>query len=542
MRIGEWVQLYKHWLPIPQRMIMAFGLQERSQLYLARVVEGASSTRFGCEIIVSPVPSEAWPSVCRLSVRLNDVPRALAVATRFLREKRINILLTESCSTYQGRAHWDAICDLAEAFDFAEVRKEQRTKYEKRMGKFLDTLSDAFDDFVDLPSNRFAFVRGDAQLLKFSPLTGLNDASFICERSNVVPITHEGGAIAIPPALVDSVSSECNLPSGTLPFYALVTGNTEQRYLRVLFMRDDDQMFQVSMTNRLADFEGGGVGVLNQILEALPEEVNLIRVANYIVEKSDLVEAGRIEMIGHWRLPDVVGVAAKRAHMERTLRDKLTDLAVVDGKGISHKAALRDFEFDSPRAVYPPVFVSYSTKYDVDKFNYLLGALSASQFEPVLGTDPGATLARESARSSEVVSANVTDAAFRLIPECLAFISLQVRRDDYRVLIAEKERYVLPPWAIAEETFAWSRGVPLLLRLKDASIDNTTFDRNILTKEFSSDTEYARAVAEIVDELTKFRRGRQFAQIWAKMRDKAFRERYGTVATPRKQKRNVKAG
>jgi hypothetical protein len=403
------------------------------------------------------------------------------------------------------------------------------------MEKFLETLSGAFDDFVEVAENRFAFVRGDAQLLKFSPLTGLNDASFICERSNVVPITHEGGAIAIPPSLVDSVSTECNLPSGTLPFYALVTGNTEQRYLRVLFMKDDDQMFQVSMTNRLTDFEGGGVGVLNQILEALPEQVNLIRAANYIIEKGDSVEAGRIEMIGHWRSPEVVGVAAKRAHMERTLRDKLTDLEVVDGKGVTHKAALRDFEFDSPRAVYPPVFVSYSTKHEGEKFNYLLGALSASQFEPILGTDPGATLARDSARSTEVVSANVTDAAFRLIPECLAFISLQVKRNDYRVQSTDAERYVLPPWAIAEETFAWSRGVPLLLRIKDTSIDNTTFDRNILTKEFSTDAEYARAVAEIIDELKEFRRGRQFATLWAKMRDQAFRERYSSATAPRRR-------
>jgi hypothetical protein len=468
-------------------------------------------------------------------VRLNDVPGALAVATRFLREKRINILLTESCSTYQGRAHWDAICDLSETSGFDELRQEKRPKYEKRMAKFLDTLSSKFDDFAELPENSFAFVHGFAQLIKLSPLTGLNDASFICERSNVVPITHEGGAIAIPPSLVDSVSEECNLPSGTLPFYALVTGNTEQRYLRVLFMKDDDQMFQVSMTNRLANFEGGGVGVLHQILEALPEQVNLIRVSNYIVEKGDGVEAGRIEMIGHWRSPEVVGAVAKRAHMERTLRDKLTDLEVVDGKGTTHKAALRDFVFDSPRAVYPPVFVSYSTRYEVDKLNYLLGALSASQFEPVLGTDPGATLAGDNVRSREVVSANVTDAAFRLIPECLAFISLQVKREDYRVLSTDREKYVLPPWAIAEETFAWSRGIPLLLRIKDESIDNTTFDRNILTKEFASDADYARAVAEIIDELDKFRRGRQFARLWAKMRDQSFRDRYAAVKTPPKR-------
>src|SRR5687768_869630 len=114
MRIGEWVPIFKQWLPIPQRMAMAFSLQEGSELYLARVKDDSPRPDASeYEMIVSPVPASSWRSVCRLSVRLEDNPQTLATATRFLRDRGINILLTECCTTYKRRAHWDAICDLA---------------------------------------------------------------------------------------------------------------------------------------------------------------------------------------------------------------------------------------------------------------------------------------------------------------------------------------------------------------------------------------------------------------------------------------------
>src|ERR1051325_7945965 len=120
MRIGEWVPVYKQWLPIPPRMAMAFGLQEGSELYLARVKDDPARPDVReYEMIGSPVPASSGRSVCRLSVRLEDTERTLATATRFLRDRGINILLTECCTTYSRRAHWDAICDLAGMPGFA---------------------------------------------------------------------------------------------------------------------------------------------------------------------------------------------------------------------------------------------------------------------------------------------------------------------------------------------------------------------------------------------------------------------------------------
>src|ERR1051326_7759341 len=132
MRIGRWVPVYKRLLPIPRRLAMAFGLYEGSQLYVSRITDPNDATRrYGCELIVSPVPFESWASACRLSVRLNDTPRALATATKFLRERQVNIMLSECCSTYQYRAHWDAICDIARVPDFARLADVQRENYDE---------------------------------------------------------------------------------------------------------------------------------------------------------------------------------------------------------------------------------------------------------------------------------------------------------------------------------------------------------------------------------------------------------------------------
>jgi len=507
MRIGEWVPVYKQWLPIPARMGMAFGLQEGSELYLARITDTDTPSRHACEMIVSPVPVHSWRSACRLSIRLNDYPKALATATRFLRQKRINILLTECCTTYQNRAHWDAICDLTETEGFDSLRETARVGYERHMASFLDALSLKFIAFAEEPENRFAFLGGADQHILFSPLTGLNDAHFICDTQNVAALAHHGGAVALPDEVVRDISYQFRIPSESLPDYAIVTGNTEQRYIRVLFMRDYDQMFQVKIENDLLDFAGGGVGVLHQILDALPPDVNLVRAANYIVTKNEASERGRIELIGHWHLPSVP-TRAKAAHMENELRRALEATPLVDVDGKEHQGALRLVEFASPRAVYPRVYVSFASHHPDSKLQYLLGALSANLFEPVLG--------------SELRSENM--GVFRAISGCVAFISLQVRRDDYKVTNSATGdvRYVLPPWVVAEEVFAVSKHTPLIMRLRDSAVEEARYGPSLVTKSFSSSDDYEAAVSEVINELQTFRRSREFVNAMADGRARQF--------------------
>src|SRR5438046_1892924 len=86
----------------------------QTRYVLAALRDGDTERRYGCEVVGSPVPIQLWKTVCRLSVRLHDRPGALAAATQFLRQQKINILLSECCSTYQSRAHWDALCDVGQ--------------------------------------------------------------------------------------------------------------------------------------------------------------------------------------------------------------------------------------------------------------------------------------------------------------------------------------------------------------------------------------------------------------------------------------------
>ena len=118
MRIGKWVSIFGDALPVPRRMSMALGLFEKSELHLVTLLDHGDKQKHECEIIISPVPIRSWRSVCRVTVRLLDQPGALSAATEFLKEERINVLLSECCSTYQGRAHFDAICDLGQMKDY----------------------------------------------------------------------------------------------------------------------------------------------------------------------------------------------------------------------------------------------------------------------------------------------------------------------------------------------------------------------------------------------------------------------------------------
>lgn len=531
MRIGEWVPVFKRTLPIPQRLGMAFGLHEGSELNVVRISDDETYRTHGCELMVSPIPVPSWRSVCRLSLRLADKPRSLAVATEFLRERRVNILLSECCSTYQQRAHWDAICDLSLVDGFDSIRDVGRGDYAGSMQKFLDILTTGFSSFMEDLDHRFAFLSGGARFVQFSPLTGLNDSSFICELSEAVVLEHRAGAITLPDKLANDVSIQCHMPNiRALPEYAMITGNTEQRYLRVLFLRDYENMFRVVLNDDLTDFAGGGIGLLNRLLNALPHQINLIHATNHIFARRDKVAKGRITLTGHWNPGDYVAPPEVRhAVAEATFKQIIDTLQVEDIDGRKHTSALEVVDFAWPRTVYPQVFISYSTKREEERLQYLMTALLQHQFQPVLGTED-----RDGSRiGNRPVAPDPVQSSFQAVETCIASISLQVKRDDFKIVdpLTGHARYIVPPWAVAEEVFAWSSSsVGMLIRLKDAEVEDPRYNRNIYTEEFHGDADYPAAVAAVLEKLDEFRLNPRFEQLRLEARRKQFRNVYSPAS------------
>jgi hypothetical protein len=528
MRIGKWVPLFKRMLPIPRRLSMAFGLYEGSELHLARITDSDTTSTHRCELIVSPIPTQAWPSACRLSVRLSDHPHALATATSFLRRERINILLSECCVTYQQRAHWDAICDMGLASGFNALDGMDRLNFAAGMEGLLGIFTKKFETFADDIVHRGAFLQKAERYTQFSPLTGLNDASFICGKERAVTVEHRSGAVELPERLAKEISSHCRMQGSELPAYALITGNTEQRYMRVFFLKDYDQMFRAVIDDDMFGFAGGGVGLLNQLLTALPKQINLLHTSNYIFAKRDNVARGRIVLTGHWNLNEAIGAEAgseaKRAYMESQLGQIVDSLQVVDIEGVKHPQALTLVDFAIPQTIYPRVFISYSTGRDEEKLKFLMNALLEHQFQPVLGTDT----ALQANVGNHPVAPGVMQGAFGVMSGCVAFISLQLKRDDFKRVdpLTNAATYVMPPWAVAEEVFAWSSNIGFLVRLKDAAVEDLPYNREMPAKKFKTDAEYPKAVGEVLDVLNEFRQSSRFAQVKAEARRAMFRNFY----------------
>jgi hypothetical protein len=528
MRIGEWVPVFKRMLPIPKRLSMAFGLHEGSELNVVPISEANTRRIHDCELIVSPIPFQSWRSVCRLSLRLADEPQALAKATEFLRSQRINILLSECCTTYQQRAHWDAICDVGLVDGFATLNSVGRGAYSKSMQHFVDILSKRFAEYMSERDNAFAFLSGGARFVQFSPLTGLNDASFICNFERCVVLQHRAGAIELPDRLASEISIQCGMPhTRVLPAYSMITGNTEQRYLRVLFIRDYENMFRVVLDDDLTEFAGGGVGLLHSLLKALPRQINLIHASNHIFARHDKVAKGRIMLTGHWSMPDhSTPEEARHAYMETTFKQLIESLQVEDIDGQKHQSALKIVDFAWPATLYPRVFISYSTGRDPARLQYLMTALLQHQFQPVLGTDT----ANETDLGGRRVSGDVTQASFQTIAGCVAFVSLQLKREDFRIEDANGGvRYILPPWAVAEEVYAWSSNVGMLVRLKDVAVEDPRYNRNIYEVVFRGDNDFPDAVASVLSKLDEFRQSARFEQVRLEARRAQFRSFYSPV-------------
>ncbi len=520
MRIGKWVPLYKRTVPIPRRLSMAFGLYEGSELYLVPLPDEDTERKYGCEVIVSPVAIRSWRTVCRLSIRLHDRPGALAKAAGFLRQQRINILLSECTSTYQRRAHWDAVCDISLAPGVEILLGVDRLDYEHEMARFLQTLTTKFERYMEAQENREAFLLARERHVQFSTITGLNDASFVCDFKSAARLSHRAGALELSEQTATYISRASHFEPPLLPRFALVTGNTEQRYMRVLFLKDHRHMFRLVIEDELAEFAGGGIGVLQQLLHNLPESVNLFRASNYVTEKRENVERGRIDLIGHWNLDE-----AEIPEADRFLRDRIESMTVLDMEGKEHSSVFSVKRLANPEAMHPRVFISYSIGRDRSKLQMLRHRLIEDGFEPVLGTDFGSDGGAATIGPRPVTS-DVAHAAFEGIHTCVAFVSLHVKREDYHVQNAEADRYVLPAWSIAEEVFAWSSNVGLIVRLRDATVDEAPYNRNTLTKTFASDEDFEQAVEDVLAELNAFRLSPRFAQVEEDARLARFRKRF----------------
>lgn len=510
MRLGKWIRVFERTVPIPPAFSSSFGLRAGSQLHLAPIQPDVSTG--DAEIIVSPVPARSWQSVCRLSVRLHDRPYALAKAMAFLRDRRISILLTEAAATFQERAHWDVVCDLQSCPAFESVRGQSAETYEKAMESMLGELTRDLQHWANARGNEDVFLSGSDAHAVFTPLTGLNLASFRCDlvRSHTVPYLF--GAVDLPDALVQdvrrSLSGNNRARSVPIPTHALITGNTEQRYLRLYFIENVRAFVMAEVEFDIGRIPGDGIGMLHQVLLSLPESLNLMHLTLHRIRSGDGTEKGVAKMIGHWPDPDEAG-----------LRHRVESIELEDVEGVRHTALTRLSTFSRPDIEHPRVFISYSTRIAEDKLAYLRNELIANDFEPVVGTDLGG----QPHLAGEPVSTDVVASAFANIPTCVAFVALHLRRDDFT---NAEGRCMVPPWLVAEEVFAFARGVLFLARIREEGVDDPRYNKNTFEMTFSTEEQFFRCVADLMQTLNRLRRDHNFQSALRAARTVLYKQRF----------------
>jgi hypothetical protein len=524
MRVGTWVPVYNSMVPIPERLAVSFGLDEGSQLHLATFSGNLAPKRHDVELIVSPVPVPLWRKVCRLSVRLEDKPHALELATRFVADKKINILLTESCATYRERAHWDAICDIS-LCEGAPRETSYPETFAREMTEFLAQLSSDFEDFATDKANRKAFIQKPHMDIRFTSLPGLNDSSFVPSGSEVLTQTlhHRTGGVELTPPLVRHISKQCGDDSSgeRLPPYAMITGNTEQRYMRIFFTRRHKSMFRAVVRNDLQGLPGGGIGALNAFLASLPEEVDLIKTSNYITESAPGKEKGSIEIFGYWE-----GKDSDEAALERRFEEIINGIELKNQEGSVLEGAFSVEAFGRPDPVYPRVFVSYSTQQAERELKFVREQLWDSHFQPIVGTEfsrypLGPTLADQ-----PEIPSDVSSEAFGILDGCVAAFSIVTPRQDLLLKSdSPQEIYAPAPWIVAEESYAWARGLKVV-RVRHENVGDPKYNRNIREFLYRDQDGFDKAVKAAISELIKFRRSDNFSEIEKKRREHHFRPKY----------------
>lgn len=519
MRLGKWIRIFERTVPIPPAFSASFGLRAGSELHLALMkTQGYTGD---AELIVSPIPTSSWHSVCRLSVRLHDKPFALGKALAFLREKKISLLITEAAATFQERAHWDAVCDLQYCPEFAAMRGKPFESYEKAMEALLIQLSSELRHWAAAPANRDVFLSGGDAHAEFSPLTGLNIAAFRCDLTRAQRVAFEFGAVNLPDLTVSDVRNSLALhraDSISIPTHALITGNTEQRYLRLYFIRNVEAFIMAEIELDVRKISGDGLGMLHQVLMALPDSLNILHLTLHRIRLPVDGDRALTKLIGYWPSHS----EAELRERELALRARIDTAEVEDIEGNRHSGLAKLTAFSTPDFERPRVFISYSTKVGEAKLAALRNELIANNFDPVVGTELGG----RQMLGGDYVTADVLAGALEKIPTCIAFISLHLKRDDFR---QSSGRCLVPPWVVAEEVFAFARGIYFLARLREDGVDDPRYNKNTLELVFSSDEEFALRVAELMQRLNQARQDGQFQGALRAARQAQYRRKFPPV-------------
>lgn len=492
MRIGTWVRIADKSLPIPRTLSTAFGLSAGSKLHVAPIFEDRERD---VELIVSPVPIESWASACRLSARLFHHPGALAEGTEFLKQHNINMLLAEACVTFGGRAHWDAICDvqLSRAFERAGGTRareygglawsprssdplafpEEVFQHETVMKSCLHELNDAFKKFAR--SSKY-FIQGKLLLAEFSPLFGLNYSYFLRSATHFGPAPFSHGSIALSDDLVKYIKSR--LVSSDLPSYALVTGNTEQRYMRVYITHGNkDVMFgQIEHTPKGPGTER--VGILNQILRALPPRMNLVQLSNYVVASEDGQERGRVSFLAQGEVLD-----------KKDFEAVLSETPLCDARGnLLDKRLVHYQRLDE---IPTRVFVSHRLDQPGGQLDALCKKLRSSDYEPVLATE------------IPLGMAEIDRESFQSIDTTVALVSLHTPNPDCK--IDGTDQFMPAPWMVAEEVQAVAKGL-FVLRISHERVQPFNYLKSVRTYRYSDDSGFRKCLAAVLKDLDNYRK------------------------------------
>jgi hypothetical protein len=503
------VRIFSNTVPVPIAFSASFGIREGGRLYLAPMVTGRRSRNDDAQVIITPIPPSSWKSVCRLSVRLHDKPKALAKALRFLREREISILLTEAAATFQERAHWDAICDLSAYKGYANTGELPFESYQVKMRNIVSALDEELKHWASSPENRDVFLTGVDMHADFSLLTGLNIAYFRISPGNVFESEFDAGGVVLPDALEKELKRLLNL-RGFPPIssHALITGSTEQRYMRLLFIRDSSSFMFADIECSLPKHSAAGIGMLERVLCRLPDDLNLLHITEYREAKGEGQEVTGIKLIGDW--PD---------HNKEDFGRMIESIEVDENDPDSRQQLVSLRDYATPSTAFPKIFISYSIAYDEQRCRLLQNKLIENNYEPVIGTEYSESLDLAGQRVSE----DVLTKSLSQIPSCVGFIALHSARPDFEL---KNGRHTIPPWLVTEEVFAWSRNIGYLARLAEEGVGGPSYNKNTQTFSFSKEADsFDKAVTKLVRDINSFRQNPKFLEAWRLARKAQYQRR-----------------
>ena len=326
-------------LYLPSDLLKPLSISRESVLFglyyppPANVV-GYEHVKLKHDFMLTPVPPRLWPKIGRLVIRLKHQPNMTHAISKFLADREVTILLTESSRSGHRYATWN----LTVSFDYLKeeelnfdskgsIYKETYAELLKLQEQILDHCSDyLFSDSNDYHMKNSVTIVPDTTLSYFNQFVNPSNSQEWYYQVFKLACNDEGVIESTQGELFDAILEHISTPENmTLPKCVFANMNTNDMNIRVVVIPPEEQkrFSLVTFDYKRSGYPDSSRGIIAHITKYIPNHYNIWNLTTQTRVSMKERERGSTTLLLENQSNEDLNIGATQSIMERIVAEPL---------------------------------------------------------------------------------------------------------------------------------------------------------------------------------------------------------------------------